>query len=150
MAAAAEVPLRLGGGGVTGSRNVLIGDLSQARFDGSDLTPYVSKRITETVSISDPHAILEKLSSLTSGDFLFLGNAAEISESLTIKEELELFFSLADGITSAYENGAAVVLVYPSSFDVEVLNKILNISLAHPDEDAPVKAFELLGLARCQ
>ena len=61
------------------SRCVLIGDISTPRYASSDLTPYVRQSITETASFADTEALFYTLESLTSRDFLFLGNIADSS-----------------------------------------------------------------------
>ncbi len=61
------------------SRCVLVGDITTPRYASSDLTPYVRERITETASFAEPEALFYTLESLTSRDFLFLGNIADSS-----------------------------------------------------------------------
>ncbi|MBR0150755.1 MAG: hypothetical protein IJP89_05275 [Synergistaceae bacterium] len=124
------------------SRCVLIGDITASRFASSDLTPYVRQRITETASFADPEALFYTLESLTSKDFLFLGNIADSSLDTSNPGQAIAFLG---GVAAAYQKGATIVLVYPDSADVQAMNEFLNLSLAEPDEDAPYKAFELLA-----
>lgn len=126
------------------SRCVLIGDISTPRYASSDLTPYVRQRITETASFADTEALFYTLESLTSRDFLFLGNIADPSLDVNNIGQDLVFLG---GLAAAYQHGVVIVCVYPDSADVRAMNELLNLALAEPEEDAPYKNFELLGAA---
>ena len=93
----------------TSSRCVLIGDITTPRYDSSDLTPYVRQRIIETASFADPEALFYTLESLTSRDFLFLGNIADPSLDVNNIGQDLVFLG---GLAAAYQHGVAIVLVY--------------------------------------
>ncbi|MCR4819024.1 MAG: BACON domain-containing protein, partial [Fretibacterium sp.] len=86
------------------------------------------------------------LSSLTARDIVFLGNADEDLPEAEDAVYLDFFAALL----TAYNNGAAMVAVYPDSGDVKALNELLgtDIDLASPDQEAEDPHFELLGAAR--
>ena len=128
----------------TSARYVLAGSLTEARFDGSDLTPYIREKITESITMSDIDGAINVIDSLTSGDFLFFGNADDnMPKDTTYADVLALYASLM----KAYEKGVAFVTVYAGSGDIEAMNGILSLSLARPDEKAPLPFFELVGVA---
>ena len=134
------------GGGLAAARYVQIGELATVRLDGSDLVPYIRERITESVDISNLSGAIDILGSLTARDVVFIGNA---DEDVPGDEEalMEFYFALLE----AYNNGAAIVAVYPDSEDVTALEEMLkveDIDLSRPNQDAKVTHFELLGVAR--
>ncbi|MBR4196094.1 MAG: BACON domain-containing protein [Synergistaceae bacterium] len=129
----------------TSARYVLAGSLTEARFDGSDLTPYLSERITEAYDTSDIAGLTGVINSLTSKDMLFFGNAAEtLPENTGAAEVLTLLASLV----SAYERGVAMVAVYADEASVRAMDAFVGFSFARPDPNAPYPLFELLGIAR--
>lgn len=131
--------------GASGARYVLAGSLTTARFDGSDLTPYLRTRIKESADFSDFNNLIETFDSLKSGDIIFFGNADEdIPENLRVIDA----FTLLDSITNAFNRGVTFAAVYPDSGDIEAMNEMLDLSLAYPDENAPLPFFEFTAMTK--
>ena len=136
-----------GGSGTAAQRYVLVGSLTEARFDGSDLTSYIRELVTESIDIAHLDKATTVFADLTARDIVFLGNADE-----TLPEDFdeESALSFYAGLLEAYRNGATIVAVYPDSADAEALKEMLDldIDLSAPDSEASDPHFELLGVAR--
>ncbi len=131
------------------NRCILAGELDMSKLASSELAPYIENAVTHKISIS---SLLDvdydgeiDFDTLGNGDILVFNDVSELPDSSEDEADPEITL---DNIKNAYENGAALVAIYPDSKDVEALNKLLGLSLSAPNEDASDPHFEFIGVAQ--
>ncbi|MBQ7561025.1 MAG: BACON domain-containing protein [Synergistaceae bacterium] len=118
--------------------------MTDSRLINSDLTPYLTGKITEKLDLADIEGAISVIESLTSRDMIFFSDA----DKNIPEENSGLFY---ESLINAHKNGVILAAVYPDSADIDAIETLLseyhNNCLSEPVVDAKDPHFEIIAAA---